>query len=240
MPAVEQRVHQFQRAGVPLAREIPDRIESADETGDHRSCSGTGNPPVEHDDEQCVKRHVGHRADNRHDCAELRLLSRHVKRLEAHLQHETRQADGADAAVDDTLAHHLSFRTEQPGQRFHQEVQRHHEHERQDDRKLDEHRKDPLGAFTVALAHGHRDERRAARADHQTQRPDQHDGRPDHIERGKGRRPHEIRHEQPVHHAVDAHHEYHQHARYRRHDQATISIMSVQCDLHKLRLQLQR
>ena len=218
---------------VAAAGEIPQREETAHAAGQHRRGRSTCKPPMEDDDEKRVQDHVRDGTDYRHNRPQLRAFGRHVERLEAHLQHERRQAEGADAAVHHAQARGLPFRPEDPCQWFHESQQRNHEHQRQDEREADEHAEDGGGPVVVALPHRLGNQRRTAGADHQSQCPDQHHGRPDDVQRREGRCPHEIGHEKPVHDTVNAPHEHHQDARNRGDHKPPVSVVTVKSDFHK-------
>ena len=129
---------------------------------------------------------------NHHDQAHGGLSCRGEKALERLLQHEERQRDCQDAAVDDGLVKQAALGTHERayGADAH-ERDRAAQHAGGDDGVDDEREQAPC-ARLLALAQRLGHERRATRAEHEAQRTHHRKERVDEIERGERLLAHEV------------------------------------------------
>ena len=79
----------------------------------------------------------------------------------------------------------------------------------QNDYAVNNHGEIAVGQFTVALAQRARDDRAAARAEHESGRADDHGGGENNIDRGKRQIPHKIGNKKSVDHAVNGSDDHH-------------------------------
>ena len=82
-------------------------------------------------------------------------------------------------------------------------------------RHADDHGKQPVGVFSVALAHRLADEGAAAGADHEAEGRERHEHGEDEVERGEGVLAHAVGDKEAVHDAVDRGDDHHDDAGHR-------------------------
>ena len=222
----------MQLAAVPLSEEIEERQQPADALAQRRSDGRARDAPAEHADEQRVEHHVRRARRHGHREAELRLARRGKQALKCELQHIGRVRDQDEPAVAHTVLQQLALRAEQLRHGPQQHDAEHTERQTGQGRHADDHGKQPVGVFSVALAHRLADEGAAAGAEQEADAAEDHQIRHDEVHGRECGLARKIRDEKAVRHAVDRREDHHHDGRQRHAQQAAVAEVAGKCAVH--------
>ena len=181
---VKARARQVQRR-IVRAEEEDKRDERADDLRKRRGKRRAEKAEREHVDEQKIEHHVRQPREHRHAQAKVRLFRRRQKALEAVLQHEKGKRREQHAPIEHAVVDRQVRRTDGEGDGAQEDDAHATQNRAAGGEHDDEHGKDLVRLFGLALAERFGDERAAARADHKADSGERHDDGEDEVQRGE-------------------------------------------------------